>query len=212
MPRATAQVWTLLVALSAALDAPSAAAPAPPALRVDVTGCPATRSRPTCRRSQAWKSDVLLHERGPNQGPPDSVAVLCTESTAHIEVTLAGARRTSTMELGALAADHRARAIALATAELVGALSGWPAAPASPVNPPPSAPAGKPPAASETTPEATPRWARPRPPSEAPRVRPPGERRAGPRSSSARSPSGSESRGRRCSARASRSTVRSAPS
>ena len=97
MPRATAQIWTLLVALSAALDAPSAAAPAPPALRVEVTGCP-DEIATNLPALASLEIDVLLHERGPNQGPPDSVAVLCTESTAHIEVTLAGARRTSTMK------------------------------------------------------------------------------------------------------------------
>jgi hypothetical protein len=83
--------------------------------------------------------DVLLRERGPTRSPPETIAVRCEEEKAHIEVTLDGASRASTIDLHALAAEHRARAVGLAAAELVHAMAGRPRAqdapPSSPTPP-----------------------------------------------------------------------------
>src|SRR3954452_12526873 len=51
--------------------------------------------------------DVLLRERGAARAPPDDIAVRCEDDMAHIEVTLAGGSRRSTIDLHALAAEHR---------------------------------------------------------------------------------------------------------
>ena len=104
--------------------------------------------------------EVLMRERGPAGASPDSIAIGCDESEARIAVTMAGARRESTVDLGALAPEP-ARALALAAAELVHAMDSAPAAEtpraadapaatiARPVNPPapPAAPEPAPPAA-----------------------------------------------------------------
>jgi hypothetical protein len=79
--------------------------------------------------------DVLLRERGPTRSPPESIAVRCEEETAHIEVTLEGSSRASTIDLHVLATEHRARAVALAAAELVHAMAGHPRAPEGPPSP-----------------------------------------------------------------------------
>lgn len=78
--------------------------------------------------------DVLLRERGPARSPPESITVRCEEEKAHIEVTLGGSSRTSTIDLHVLAAEHRARAVALAAAELVHALAGRPRVSEAPAN------------------------------------------------------------------------------
>src|SRR6188474_1543189 len=75
---------------------------------------------------------VLMRERGPVGASPDLITIGCDELAARIAVTMAGARRESTVDLGVLAPEHRARALALATAELVHAMSGAPAAEAPP--------------------------------------------------------------------------------
>ncbi len=80
--------------------------------------------------------DVLLRERGPTRSPPENIVVRCQEEKAHIEVTQEGSSRASTIDLHALAAEHRARAVALAAAELVHAMSGRPRAADAPPNPP----------------------------------------------------------------------------
>jgi hypothetical protein len=74
--------------------------------------------------------DVLLRERGPSRSPPDDVAVRCSGDRVFLEVTLGATRRASSLELGELLPEHRARAVALATAELVHAMS--PREPSSP--------------------------------------------------------------------------------
>jgi hypothetical protein len=79
--------------------------------------------------------DVLLRERGPARSPPERIAVRCEEEKARIDVTLDGASRTSTIDLHALAAEHRARAVALAAAELVHAMAGQPRPPDAPPTP-----------------------------------------------------------------------------
>ena len=70
--------------------------------------------------------DVLLRERGPTRSPPENIAVRCEEEKAHIEVTLDGSSRASTIDLHLLAAEHRTRAVALATAELVHSMASGP--------------------------------------------------------------------------------------
>jgi hypothetical protein len=106
------------------------------ALRVEVVNC----SEGFADRLPAivkLEIDVLLRERGPAQSPPEKIAVRCADERAHIEVTMGGAARASTVDLRQLAADHRARAVALAAAELVHAMAGGPPA----AEPPPNAPA-----------------------------------------------------------------------
>jgi hypothetical protein len=112
--------------------------PAPPsALRVDVVNC----TEGFADRLPAivkLEIDVLLRERGPAQSPPEKIAVRCEDERAHIEVTMNGGARASTVDLHQLAADHRARAVALAAAELVHAMAGGPPAAAAPPNAPAS--------------------------------------------------------------------------
>lgn len=70
----------------------------------------------------ALEIDVLLRERGRTRVAPERVAIHCAGEAVLIEVVVAGERRASSIDLSALAADHRARALALATAELVDSL------------------------------------------------------------------------------------------
>jgi hypothetical protein len=70
--------------------------------------------------------DVLLRERGPTRAPPERIAIHCAEERAQIQVTMDGASRESSLELGVLAPEHRARAVALAAAELVHSMSSRP--------------------------------------------------------------------------------------
>jgi hypothetical protein len=86
--------------------------------------------------------DVLLRERGPTRAPPEIVSVRCEDDVARIEVTFEGASRRSSIDLHALASEHRARAVGLAAAELVHAMASR--AP----EPPPSPPTPSPPPAS----------------------------------------------------------------
>jgi hypothetical protein len=90
--------------------------------------------------------DVLLRERGPTRSRPETIAVRCEREKAHIEVTLDGSTRASTIDLHVLAAEHRARAVALAAAELVHAMAGQPRAPeaAAPPEPAPPIPRAEP--------------------------------------------------------------------
>jgi hypothetical protein len=97
--------------------------------------------------------DVLLRERGPTRAPPESIAVRCEEDAARIEVTLEGYSRRSTIDLHALATEHRARAVGLAAAELVHAMSSRAPTP----EPPPAAPLAPP------APSAPPQPERPAP-------------------------------------------------
>ena len=82
--------------------------------------------------------DVLLRERGPTRSPPENIAVRCEEEKARIEITMAGSSRASTIDLHVLAVEHRARAVALAAAELVHAMSAEPRAPEAPAASPPA--------------------------------------------------------------------------
>jgi hypothetical protein len=103
------------------------------AVRVQVAHCdPAFASRlPSVVKLEI---DVLLRERGPTRSPPESITVRCEEEKAYIEVTMEGASRASTIDLRALAAEHRARAVGLAAAELVHAMAGAPRAAEVPTN------------------------------------------------------------------------------
>ena len=79
---------------------------------------------------------MLLREHGTTDTRPARIVVSCEEGGAEITVAMGDASRTSTVSLGALAAEHRARAIALAAAELVHAMIGAPPPAARP--PPPT--------------------------------------------------------------------------
>lgn len=123
--------------------------PAAPAIPVRVTGCPEQLGAilPALLNLEI---QVLRRERGATRGLPDGIDVRCAGDGALVEITVAGIRRTSSIPLGALAAEHRARALALAAAELVDALAAGAVAampsPAStsalvvPALPPPSVP------------------------------------------------------------------------
>ena len=100
--------------------------------------------------------DVLLRERGPTRAPPESVAVRCEEDIARIEVTLEGSSRRSTIDLHALAAEHRPRAVGLAAAELVHAMSNRAPSPEPPPTPPPVMPPSAPPQPERAAPSPLP--------------------------------------------------------
>ena len=154
-PRAGAAAIALLCAAGARAEAAGSSG-----LRVENAGCPEAIV-PGLAAGVKLEIEVLMRERGPAGASPDSIAIGCDESAARIAVTMAGARRESTVDLGALAPEHRARALALAAAELVHAMDSAPAAEtpraadapaatiARPVNPPapPAAPEPAPPAA-----------------------------------------------------------------
>jgi hypothetical protein len=132
-----------------------ASGPAPVArdLPITIAGCSdeLTTSLPAL---VSLEVDVLMRERGAKRAPPETVAVRCGGGAGDqvvIEVARSGARRESTVALAGMAPEHRARALALAVAELVDALAAAapqvpPAsqAPASPSVPQPSAPAASP--------------------------------------------------------------------
>jgi hypothetical protein len=85
--------------------------------------------------------EVLLRERGATRAPPDRIGVRCEADRAQIEVTMAGSTQSSSIDLGVLAAEHRARAVALAAAELVHSMSTGAPRPEPPAPPPvPTAP------------------------------------------------------------------------
>ena len=128
-------------------------------LRVENTGCP-DAIVPGLAAGVKLEIEVLMRERGPVGALPDRVTIGCNESAARIAVTMAGARRESTVDLRALAPEHRARALALATAELVHAMNGASAAEAPPpATPEPQLTVGptvvRRPAAPDPTPPAT---------------------------------------------------------
>jgi len=150
-PRAGAAAIALLCAAGARAEAAG-----PSGLRVENAGCPEAIV-PGLAAGVKLEIEVLMRERGPAGASPDSIAIGCDESAARIAVTMAGARRASTVDLGALAPEHRARALALAAAELVHAMDSAPAAAAPSAADTPTAtiarPAG-PPAAPEPAPPA----------------------------------------------------------
>jgi hypothetical protein len=111
--------------LLGALGAHSQAVSPESGLRIEVANC----AEDLASRLPAvvkLEIDVLLRERGPTRSPPENIAVRCDQERAHIEVTLNGSSRASTIDLQALAAEHRARAVGLAAAELVHGLANRP--------------------------------------------------------------------------------------
>ena len=52
--------------------------------------------------------DVLRREHGPTRAMPERIAVRCDDAGAEITVAMGAAARTSTVDLGGLAAEHRA--------------------------------------------------------------------------------------------------------
>src|SRR6185503_619996 len=132
--RAGAAAIALLCAAGARAEAAG-----PSGLRVENAGCPEAIV-PGLAAGVKLEIEVLMRERGPAGGSPDRITIGCDESAARIAVTMAGARRESTVSLGALAPEHRARALALATAELVHAMNGASAAEAPPAATPAPAP------------------------------------------------------------------------
>jgi len=107
--------------------------------------------------------DVLLRERGPARTPPENIVVRCEAERAHIDVTLGGATRASTIDLHALAAEHRARAVALAAAELVHAMAAQPRAAEAPPPSPAATPAMTRAEPDRSTIDSSPRGSLPRP-------------------------------------------------
>src|SRR6185436_6001128 len=105
-------------------------------LPVQVTSCPEEIAA-SLPAGVKLEIDVLFREHGPTRTPPDRIAVRCEDAGAEITVAMGGVTRTSTVDLGALAAEHRARALALAAAELVHAMISAPAPEAPPPAPPP---------------------------------------------------------------------------
>jgi hypothetical protein len=120
--RAAAAAIALLCAAGARAEAAG-----PSGLRVENAGCPEAIV-PGLAAGVKLEIEVLMRDRGPAGASPDSITIGCDESAAHIAVTMAGARRESTVDLGALAPEHRARALALAAAELVHAMDSAPGA------------------------------------------------------------------------------------
>jgi hypothetical protein len=130
---------TILLAFLWAAGALSAAGAraevaADPGYPVEVEGCPdeIAANLPAGVRLEI---DVLLREHGTTDAGPERIAVSCDEAGAEIMVAMGDASRKSTVSLGALAAEHRARAIALAAAELVHAMIGAPPPAARPPTP-----------------------------------------------------------------------------
>jgi hypothetical protein len=105
-------------------------------LQVQVVSCPEEIAA-SLPAGVKLEIDVLFREHGPTPTPPDRIAVRCDDAGAEITVAMGGVSRTSTVDLGALAAEHRARALALAAAELVHAMISAPAPEAPPPAPPP---------------------------------------------------------------------------
>src|SRR5262245_46959016 len=87
-------------------------------LQVQVVSCP-DEIAASVPAGVKLEIDVLFREHGPTRTPPDRIVVRCDGAAAEITVAMGGVSRTSTVDLGALAAEHRARALALAAAELV---------------------------------------------------------------------------------------------
>jgi len=130
-------------------------------LPVQVTSCPEEIAA-SLPAGVKLEIDVLFREHGPTRTPPDRIAVRCEDAGAEITVAMGGVSRTSTVDLGGLAPEHRARALALAAAELVHAMISAPAPDTPPPAPPPPAATVSPsPALPAIEASATPARARP---------------------------------------------------
>ena len=129
-------------------------------LQVQVTSCPEEIAA-SLPAGVKLEIDVLFREHGPTRTPPDRIAVRCDDAGAEITVAMGGVSRTSTVDLGALAPEHRSRAVALAAAELVHAMISAPAPEAPPPAPPPAPTVSLSPAPPAIEASATPARARP---------------------------------------------------
>jgi hypothetical protein len=116
-------------------------------LQVQVANCPEEIAS-SLPAGVKLEIDVLRREHGPMRSVPERIAVRCDNAGAEITVAMGGARRTSTVDLGGLAPEHRPRALALAAAEMVHAMIGAPIPEALPATP---APAPSTPVVSPTT-------------------------------------------------------------
>jgi hypothetical protein len=129
----------LWAARAAAEPLDSAADSRSPALRISGCAKELAESLPSVIQLEI---DVLLRESDGTRNPPERIAIRCESDRVAIEVRQGGATAESTLAIDSLAADHRARAVALAAAELAHSLSHRAAiAPAPPKpKPAPSAP------------------------------------------------------------------------
>jgi hypothetical protein len=149
VPAARQTIWrspaSALVLLLASATVARAQGAVDAGYAIQVEGCPGEIAA-HLPAGVKLEIDVLLREHGTTAAGPERVAVSCDAAGAQITVAMGGASRRSTVSLDALAAEHRARAIALAAAELVHAMIG--ALPPDP-RPPPTvaAPAAPTPAA-----------------------------------------------------------------
>ena len=117
-------------------------------LRVENAGCPEAIV-PGLAAGVKLEIEVPDARARPDGAFPDSIAIGCDESAgAHRGHDGGRAGAQSTVDLGALAPEHRARALALAAAELVHAMNGAPVPEAPPATTPPAAP---PPVVSRST-------------------------------------------------------------
>jgi hypothetical protein len=98
----------------------TARASAAPEIRIEHCSAALVRALPAIVNLEI---DVLLRERGPSRNPPDDVGIRCSGDRVFLQVTRGTTRRESSLDLTELSPEHRARAIALATAELVHAMS-----------------------------------------------------------------------------------------
>jgi hypothetical protein len=146
MSRLLARALSLTLLASESAQAEAAAPHADSA--VEVADCPTELASPL-PAAVRLELDVLLRERGATRAPPDRVSIRCAGDRARIEVTMQGEGRESSVDVGALSADHRARAIALATAELVHSMSSSVPEVPPPVAPPKATTAAVPPPAEQ---------------------------------------------------------------
>jgi hypothetical protein len=88
------------------------------AFRTEISNCPdeITSRLPAIVKLEI---DVLMRERGSAHTLPDRVEFRCEDDAARIEVTSGSTSRSATIRFRNLLPEHRARALALAAAELV---------------------------------------------------------------------------------------------
>ncbi|HEX9294378.1 MAG TPA: hypothetical protein VF881_01040 [Polyangiaceae bacterium] len=129
---------TLVAVVLAAFHAHAQSAPIQPTFRTQVANCPEELARrlPAVVKLEI---DVLLRERALASAPPEAVAIRCDDGIAGIEVTIGGVSRRATIDLSDLASDHRARALALAVAELAHSMHNQGIGAFAPASPPDSA-------------------------------------------------------------------------
>jgi hypothetical protein len=118
------RLWAFAFAL-AFPGIPRAQAATEVGLQVQVANCPEEIAA-NLPAGIKLEIDVLRREHGPMRALPERIAVRCDDAGAEITIAMGGAGRTSTIDLGGLAAEHRARALALAAAEMVHAMVGAP--------------------------------------------------------------------------------------